>query len=250
MKKYFSGLAHFSSFLWCLFPSRIRHLTITGLLVLESRGNPSVGLQRLFKLQDLLQWVINERAMAYGEGEHPKHRLLRYHDFFVERIPAGSRVLDIGCGHGLVSRSIATRVPESRVIGVELNPNNYRIACAGNILDNLSFILADARTDLPVGRFEVIVLSNVLEHVQERVSFLQDIISQANPSKVLIRVPLFERDWQIPLRKEIGVNYFSDPEHYVEHTLKELLTELIAAGLSVSEINTLWGEIWCSCTPL
>ena len=92
----------------------VKRYLVTGLLVLESRGSkPADSLRRLFVLQDKLDWIINERAMAYGGDVHPKHRLMRYHDFFVERIAAGSRVLDIGGGYGAVARSIASRVPIS-----------------------------------------------------------------------------------------------------------------------------------------
>ena len=237
------------SWLWCFLPARIRELSITGLFILESRGNPANGLRQLFALQDRLQWVINERAMKYGGGIHPKHRLMRYHDFFIERIPDGARVLDIGCGHGVVARSIAARVPQSTIIGVELNENHYQIACAGDLPDNLSFVMADARHNLPSGNWDVIVLSNILEHIDDRVGFLKDILRQTYATKVLIRVPLFERDWQMPMRKELGVSYFSDAEHFIEHRLDEFCHEVSAAGLAIDEIKTLWGEIWVASKP-
>jgi hypothetical protein len=67
-------------------------------------------------VQDVLEHVVNERAMAYGKGEHLKHKLTRYH-------------------------------------GV-------------------------------------------------RISF------RAN-ANFLIRVPLFERDWKMPMRRAVGANYFT-----------------------------------------
>jgi hypothetical protein len=36
----------------------------------------------LFAVQDVLEHVVNERAMAYGLGEHPKHKLTRGTHFF------------------------------------------------------------------------------------------------------------------------------------------------------------------------
>ena len=188
------------SWLWRILPTWSREWFITGLFVLESRGNSSMGLKQLFALQDRLQWVINERAMVFGNGVHPKHRLMRYHDFFVERIADGAQVLDIGCGHGVVARTIAARVPRSNVVGVELNEKHFRIACAGDLPGNLNFVMADARHSLPSGQWDVVVLSNILEHIDDRVGFLKDILRQTNPTKLLLRVPLFERDWQMPLR--------------------------------------------------
>jgi hypothetical protein len=60
-------------------------------------------------------------------------------------------------------------------------------------------------------------------------------------------VPHFERDWKIPMRKELGLNYFSDAEHFIEHCLDEMNVELAEAGLRPIVTQTLWGEIWMCC---
>jgi 2-polyprenyl-3-methyl-5-hydroxy-6-metoxy-1,4-benzoquinol methylase len=136
------------------------------------------------------------------------------------------------------------------VVGVELNTENFRRACAGDVPGNLSFVNADARTSLPQGHWDVVVLSNILEHIDDRVGFLRDILKQATPGKLLIRVPLFERDWQMPMRKELGSPYFSDQEHCIEHRLDEFVQELASAGLRPEYQITLWGEIWAECLPI
>ena len=51
----------------------------------------------------------------------------------------------------------------------------------------------------------------------------------ARPS--LIRVPVLERDWTVPLRREVGLPHFSDPEHKVEYDPKLLRAELDPSGL-------------------
>jgi hypothetical protein len=61
---------------------------------------------------------------------------------------------------------------------------------------------------------------------------------------------LFERDWKLPMRQELGIGYFSDAEHFIEHRLDELRDEVRAAGLKPVEIITLWGEIWTECQPI
>lgn len=250
LKSFTLRLADLLAWFWQLLPGKLREGLVTGLYILESRGSdPARGLRRLAVLQDRLEWVFNERAMIYGGGVHPKHRLMRYHDFFVERIPPGSRVLDIGCGYGAVARSIATRVPGSTVVGVELDRGRLAQARAGDVPANLSFVAADARRDLPPGPWQVVVLSNILEHIEDRVGFLKDILRQARPEKLLIRVPLFERDWKVALRKDIGASYFSDSTHFIEHTRAELAQELAAIGLEQTETILLWGEIWTECRP-
>jgi hypothetical protein len=100
---------------------------------------------------------------------------------------------------------------------------------------------------VPPGNWDVIVLSNVLEHVADRVSFLRGLQSASQAPRMLVRVPLFERDWQMPLRRELGVNYFSDDDHKIEHRLEEFHAELASANFHAVEIMTLWGEIWADC---
>ena len=51
----------------------------------------------------------------------------------------------------------------------------------------------------------------------------------------------------MPLRRELGVNYYSDPDHKIEHTIAEFEAEMADAGLAVSELLTPWGEIWATC---
>jgi hypothetical protein len=94
-----------------------------------------------------------------------------------------------------------------------------------------------------------VVLSNVLEHIEHRVDFLHGLVAAASPRQILIRVPLFERDWKIAMRAQLGIGYFSDPTHYIEHTIEEFAAEIDAAGLEITEKLTAWGEIWAVCRP-
>lgn len=250
MKALVTGLAKALSLPLRLLPASVRRAVISGLLLSESRiGAPGNALRRLFRLQDDVERLINERAMAYGDGEHPKHRLTRYHDFFVERIPDASRVLDIGCGYGAVARSIANRVRGAVVTGIDMDEPRLTQARQADNPGNLNFVLGDALADLPPDKWDVVVLSNVLEHIEERVRFLRSIRDMAKPDILLLRVPLYERNWQIPMRDELDVPYFSDSTHFVEHKLLEFEDEIRSGGYVVTYQQTLWGEIWAECRP-
>jgi SAM-dependent methyltransferase len=233
---------------WLLLPEKLRNLFFTALLILDSRnGDPKRGLKRLFHIQDRLEWVINERAMVFGKGEHPKHRLTCYHSFFTNRINNGERVLDVGCGYGAVARSIAQQHPNSTVLGMDLNRSRLSQAQSTKNPPNLNFLLGDATQEVPLGGWDVVILSNVLEHIEGRIGFLRALREATMASRILIRVPLFERDWKIPLRRELGIPYFSDSDHKIEHQLSEFYAELDEAQLLVTEVKTLWGEIWADC---
>lgn len=244
------AVANRLSRLWRFLPAKARENTIFGLFVLESRGDPAEGMRRLFALQDRLELAINERAMALGRGEHPKHRLTRYHDFFVDRIKDGDNVLDIGCGYGAVARTVARARPASKVIGVDYDPLKLKQARAGDNPPNLAFVEFDATKAVPDGPWDVVILSNVLEHIKDRVGLLKALIETTKAKRFLIRVPLFERDWKLAMRRELGVNYYSDPDHKIEPRQSEFRAETAQAGLAVDELITPWGEIWAMLSPL
>ena len=51
----------------------------------------------------------------------------------------------------------------------------------------------------------------------------------------------------MPMRKKLGINYFSDNDHKIEHTLEEFKTEMNLSELTIEQIITNWGEIWAIC---
>ena len=165
----------------------------------------------------------------------------------VNLLPKNTRVLDVGCGYGAVARTIARECPNCVVTGMDMYAPRLAQAREAENPPNLSFVEGDATRTVPPGSWDVIVLSNVLEHVVDRVSFLRDLQRVSQAQRILIRVPLFERDWQMPLRRELGVNYFSDEDHKIEHHLEEFHAELAAAQLEAVETLTVWGEIWADC---
>lgn len=209
---------------------------------------PPVTLLRwLCHLDNALYRAISLAAIRYEGGLHPKHRLTGYHDFFVERVRAGERVLDVGCGVGVLAADLA-RARDAIVTGVDLDRRAVAEARRLRRDPRLTFLAADARS-LPDGRFDVVILSNVLEHLDDRVGFLREVVARAAPERLLIRVPQFERDWRVPLKQELGVDYRLDPTHRLEYSLERLEAEVAEAGVVVQEQQVRWGEIWAVCVP-
>lgn len=210
--------------------------------------SPSKALRFLFSLDDKLYHLQGRTAIRYDNGIHPKHRLMDYHRFFISRITAKDKVLDIGCGNGAVAFDIAKSTGAS-VVGIDINEENIKIAKQRHQHENLTFIQGDALVELPNDLFNVVMLSNVLEHLPNRASFLRKVNETIHPQSVLIRVPLFERDWRVPLKKELGVEWRLDDTHEIEYTLKTFAEEMAAAGLNIKHLDVCWGEIWSELTP-
>ncbi len=206
------------------------------------------ALRFLFRLDTGFYRLQKRQAVRYGSGIHTKHRHTRYHNFFVGRIRAGERVLDIGCGIGAVAYDVAEKAG-AQVVGIDLSPDNIAHARQRYAHPEIEYRVGDALQEFPNGPFDVVILSNVLEHLPERPAFLRRVQETLRPSRFLIRVPLFERDWRVPLRRELGVEWRLDLTHETEYTLESFAEEMAAAGLTITHQEVRWGEIWAEAVP-
>lgn len=209
---------------------------------------PKEGAIFLMDLDTRLYPHQGDLAIAYGDGLHPKHRLLKYHDFFTQRITAAERVIDIGCGNGAVAWDVAKECG-CEVFGIDLNAANIEKTKPREKLPNLSFVCGDALTDLPDENFDTAVLSNVLEHIEKRPEFLRSATSALSLKRWLIRVPVFERDWRVAFKRELGVEWRLDLTHFTEFTLESFAEETQEAGLKIVHLEVRWGEIWSELIP-
>ncbi len=234
------------SLVWRLIPWKIREFFFLLPLVLEGRGNHVNAFERLFKIEENTKWVYNELALRYGNGVHIKHKLMNYSSFFKSHIKKNQKVVDIGCGYGAVAYAIVESLVAVKVLGIDTDKKKIEMAKKNYKNKNLEFIYGDAFTINPF-KADVIILSNVLEHIEDRKNFLVNINKRFRPSSFLIRVPDFERDWTIPFKKELGINYFSDTTHFIEHTEIEFRKEINNAGLNIISLQKNWSEIWAKC---
>lgn len=204
---------------------------------------PEESLRFLLDLDARLYTLQGQTSVAYGDGIHSKHRHIRYHDFFIDRIRKGETVLDIGCGNGAVAYDVAKRAG-ARVTAIDMCNVSIRTARDRHAHPDVTYMHGDALSDLPAARFDVVLMSNVLEHIESRVEFLRRVAKSVGPKRWLIRVPLFERDWRVPLKKELGLEWRLDATHFTEYTQESFDEEVAAAGLAITHVEYRWGEIW------
>ncbi len=211
-------------------------------------AEPRSALVFLFNLHKRILTLISDRASDYEGGVHPKHRLMQYHLFFTTRIKKGENVLDIGSGRGYLAHELAKS--GASVTGIELSQRNVDISQKLYKLPNLRFILGDAWKDIPKGNYDTAVMSNVLEHIDDRVGLLKKVQSEANPTRWLIRVPCFDRDWTVALAEELGLDSRLDETHFIEYTDEIFMREMREASLEIKHFEKQWGEIWAELTPV
>lgn len=229
-------------------PRTIRHQLCRLLFEANARGNAREASKDLLTLDEVLRWHINAVALRYGDGVHPKHRLMRYHEYFSSRLKSGERVLDVGCGYGALAESMSKT--GAVVCGFDLNPKSIEQARKRYTGQNLTYFVGDITTiDLP-GRFETVVLSNVLEHIEKRRELLDRLRMKVSPKRFLIRIPMIDRDWMVYFRRELGLPYCSDPTHFIEYTLESFIQEMKEARLAVSSYEVKWGALYAEVVPV
>ena len=191
-------------------------------------------------MYDLGYVLISSSAVRLNNGIHPKHEIMNYHKFFVDNVSEGNTVLDVGCGNGFLAYDVAKKA--KRVVGIDINKKNIEFAKKHYKRGNLEFIVGDATKYQFNESFDVIILSNVLEHIENRVEFLKKLRNVA--PKFLIRVPLITRSWLPVYLKELGYEYRLDKTHYIEYTEEEFFEEMEKAGLEVESYYVKWGELY------
>ena len=85
-----------------------------------------IAVRMLMRLHNYCYHYTARFATIAEGGIHPKHRLMNYHQFFVDNIDPSDNVLDIGCGNGFLTYDIAKKARS--VTAIDLNKRNIELA--------------------------------------------------------------------------------------------------------------------------
>jgi SAM-dependent methyltransferase len=119
------------------------------------------------ELHELYRSMADDAYLSEEAGRRETARRLL--DLIARHVPAG-RLLDVGCGHGLLLDEARRRGYE--VTGIELSTGAAAYARDVLKLDVLEEPLEDFAAGQPDGAFQVIVLADVLEHLDDPVAAL------------------------------------------------------------------------------
>ena len=104
-------------------------------------------------------------------------------------LAAPRTVLDVGCGEGVLSEQWARRLPDGRVVGIDLADPKLEAEWATRAHPNLEFrALAAERTGYPDASFDLVAATEVLEHVEDAAVVLAEMARVAS-GHLLVSVP-------------------------------------------------------------
>ena len=203
----------------------------------------------LVKIHQMSYSYLGSFASVSEGGLHPKHRLIGYHEFFVDNVSEGDMVLDVGCSNGALLKDVAMKT-NNAVVGVEISKDNVKSAKTSlSSLPNAEIVQGDIWGFKDDRHFDTVMLSNVLEHLDRRPELLRHLNEKFRPNKFLIRVPMFEREWLVPYKRELGIEWRLDSTHKTEYTEDAFRDELAKANLYIQKIIFKWGEMYVVAVP-
>ena len=124
---------------------------------------------------------------------------------------AGKRVLDVGCGGGLLSEAMARR--GAQVTGIDLGPQTVEVAELHAIESKLpvSYARESAETHATrnAGAYDVVVCMEMLEHVPEPDSVLRALHALVKPGGHVI--------FETYLIDQAAIGHPKNPEYLLRH---------------------------------
>lgn len=91
-------------------------------------------------------------------------------------------ILDVGCGHGRITRELAQRVPQGQVVGIDYSADMIAYAKVHNAGSNLNYYQMDAmEINVPGQTFDVIVSTFCLQWTTDKLKAFKAMAAHLKP---------------------------------------------------------------------
>jgi SAM-dependent methyltransferase len=96
-------------------------------------------------------------------------------------------ICEIGCGAGAVLEALERKLPDTNFVGYDIAPAAIELA-RGRETPRLRFVLGDVAAEFPDSPFDVALVIDVVEHVEDPFAFLRSI--QPVGRRFIMHIPL------------------------------------------------------------
>lgn len=143
---------------------------------------------------------------------------------------ADTVIMEIGCSSGFLIRDLVKSFPDAIVIGVDVVKEPlYRLA---RNLPGVPLIRFDLlQCTLPDQSVDILVMLNVLEHIEDDVAALKNAFKLLKPGGSLVI--------EVPAGPYLYDTYDAELLHFRRYSAKELRDKLIKSGFQVSRMSHL-----------
>lgn len=160
------------------------------------------------------------------------------------KIDASARVLDIGCGDGLITSELAAQASKGYVVGTDISNDMIEFASEKYAdINNIKFTQMDAAENVFRGEFDLITSFNALHWVKDQPAALKGIAKAAAPSAEIAlllshKKSLYHHTLDAVCSNQKWEDYFSNyinPRSFFEKEAYEALVK--NTGLNVISIT-------------
>jgi SAM-dependent methyltransferase len=194
-----------------------------------------------------LSWIFSRLAHEQVFRANAHFKIDDKRDFLVSFVDANANVLDVGCGSGHVIMRLLTKT--ENIVGVDYDAKAIEIARQRIADKNVVLFCDDVFNYLknnPTAKFDFVILSHVLEHIDDPGHFLSSIRKFAR--YIYIELPDFEANHLNAVRKIVGTDLvYTDADHVFEFDRNELSSLVSESGLTIIKTEFISGvmKFWC-----
>jgi 2-polyprenyl-3-methyl-5-hydroxy-6-metoxy-1,4-benzoquinol methylase len=177
----------------------------------------------------------------YGSSNPVVRRLMSGFERSLDELLARAEprsLLDVGCGEGVLVQSWALRLPQARVVGIDLQEDSIQAGWSQRQAPNLEYRTMPAE-DLPFAsdEFDVACAIEVLEHVPDAEHTLAE-MARCAERHLLVSVPR-EPLWRmLNLARGAYISQLGNTPGHLNHWSRRSFTRLLARHGEIVELRS------------
>lgn len=220
-----------------------RSLAVSIAYRIMSIARPVFGKESLLRFSLNGAWLFwhfaFELSGEHYSGKFHNHAKALNEEFLKRWIPEEGTVIDIGCGIGrwcLISSKYA-----KSVVGIDYDGNLIAKARKDASAPNIEYIIGDVTKDLDGRRFDLALLTHVIEHIENADVILKELHEVC--STLIVEVPDFDHDPLNWVRLDQNCRFYSDADHVREYTEGILIEQLKRNDWEILELRKHGGSV-------